>query len=171
MVADLPAARALLWVLVAVGAAAAVLWADRLARRRAAATLSIVPLALLAAYVSAGLDLALLKPRRLDELSAGLSHGAEALTNVAMPYRGADPWPPLALQLLGAALCVGAALLAFWPRTQRTSSAGTGTQRASSAGAGGYPFLALALLLIVVAAPVVSMGGTQPVALGAVLTA
>jgi transglutaminase-like putative cysteine protease len=161
MVADLPATRALLWVLVAVAAAAAVLWADRLARRRAAATLSIVPLALLAAYLSSGLELALLKPRRLDELSAGLSHGAEALTNVAMPYRGADPWPPLALQLLGAALCVGAALLAFWPRTQRASSGGTR----------GYPFLALALLLILVAAPVVSMGGARPVALGAVLTA
>jgi len=170
MVADLSAGRALLWVLVAVAAAAALLCADRLARRRAGATLSVVPLALLGAYVSAGLDLALLKPRRLDELGAGLSHGAEALANVAMPYRGADPWPPLALQVLGATLCVAAALLAFWPRTQRTSSAGTGTQT-SSAGTSGYPFLALALLLILVAAPVVSMGGTQPVALGAVLTA
>jgi transglutaminase-like putative cysteine protease len=108
---------------------------------------------------------ALLKPRRIDELGAGLSHGAEALASVRMPYAGADPWPSDTLQLLGALLCVSAALLAFWPRTQRTSPAGTG-----DAGRG-YPFLALALLLILVASPVVSLGGTAPVALGAVLTA
>ena len=82
-----------------------------------------------------------------------------------MPYAGADPWPSDTLQLLGALLCVAAALLAFWPRTQRTSSAGTGDA------VRGYPFLSLALLLILVAAPVVSLGGAQPVALGVVLTA
>ena len=107
----------------------------------------------------------LLKPRRIDELGAGLSHGAEALASVQMPYAGADPWPSDTLQLLGALLCVTAALLAFWPRAQRTASAGPG-----EAGRG-YPFLSLALLLILVAAPVVSLGGAQPVALGVVLTA
>jgi protein-glutamine gamma-glutamyltransferase len=155
MVADLSAAHALLWVLVAVGAAAAVLWADGRRRWRGRLTLAVVPLALLGAYASSGLGLALLKPRRLDELGNGLSHGAEALANVEMPYAGADPWPSSTLQLLGALLCVGAALLAFWPRVRER----------------GYPFLSLALLLILVAAPVVSLGGAQPVALGVVLTA
>ena len=165
MVADLSSGHAFLWVLVAVAAAAAVLGADRLRRLRGAATIAVVPLALLAAYASSGLGLALLKPRRIDELGAGLSHGAEALASVQMPYAGADPWPSETLELLGALLCVAAALLAFWPRTQRTSSAGTGERGR------GYPFLALALLLTLVAAPVVSLGGAQPVLLGAVLTA
>ena len=35
----------------------------------------------------------------------------------------------------------------------------------------GYPFLSLALLLVLVASPVASMGGTQPVLLGIGLTA
>jgi transglutaminase-like putative cysteine protease len=185
MVEGLSSGRALLWVLVAVAAAAAVIRADALRRLRGPLTLAVVPLSLLAAYAASGLPLVLLKPRRIDELGAGLSHGAEALANVQLPYAGADPWPSETLQLLGALLCVAAALLAFWPRTQRTSSAGTGTQRTSSAGTGartqrtssagtvgrGYPFLSLALLLVLVAAPVVSLGGTQPVALGVVLTA
>nr|MBA3821842.1 hypothetical protein [Deltaproteobacteria bacterium] len=165
MVEGLSSGRAVLWVLVAVAAAAAVLWADRLRRLRRACTLAIVPLALLAAYVSAGFPLVLLKPRRVDELGAGLSQGAEALAGVQMPYAGADPWPGDTLQLLGALLCVTAALLAFWPRD------GDRTQPAASAGTRGYPFLALALLLILVASPVVSLGGAKPVALGLVLTA
>ena len=126
MVAGLSSGHALLWVLVAVAAAAAVLWADRLRRLRGPVTIAVIPLALLAAYASSGIALVLLKPRRIDELGAGLSHGAEALASVQMPYTGVDPWPSDTLQLLGALLCVAAALLAFWPRTQRTSSAGTG---------------------------------------------
>ncbi len=165
MVEGLSAGHAFLWVLVGVAAATAVLWADRLRRGRGPATIAVVPLALLAAYASSGLGLVLLKPRRIDELGAGLSHGAEALASVQMPYAGADPWPSDTLQLLGALLCVTAALLAFWPRAQRTASAGP-----AEAGRG-YPFLSLALLLILVAAPVVSLGGAQPVALGVVLTA
>ncbi|HTE62098.1 MAG TPA: transglutaminase domain-containing protein, partial [Solirubrobacteraceae bacterium] len=160
MIHGLSSGHAVLWVLVAVGAAAAVLWADGRRRFRGTAMVAVAALALVAAYLAAGLDLALLKPRRLDELGAGLSHGAEALTSVQMPYRGADPWPSLTLQLLGAVLCVLAALLAFWPRAQRTS-----TEQGR-----GYPFLSLAVLLVLVAAPVVSLGGTEPVALGVVLT-
>src|SRR5215211_1688750 len=151
MIEGLSSGRALAWVLVAVAAAAAVLWGDRLRRLRGAVTLAVIPLSLLAAYGVSGLQYALLKPRRIDELGEGLSHGAEALASVQLPYAGADPWPSETLQLLGALLCVVAALLAFWPRTQRTSSAGTGE------GGRGYPFLALALLPTLVAAPVVSL--------------
>src|SRR5215211_378778 len=199
MIEGLSSGRALAWVLVAVAAAAAVLWGDRLRRLRGAVTLAVIPLSLLAAYGVSGLQYALLKPRRIDELGEGLSHGAEALASVQLPYAGADPWPSETLQLLGALLCVVAALLAFWPRAPRdpaagrTSSSGTGAVGSSSArtgavgsssaaagavgissaGAGerGYPFLSLALLLTLVAAPVVSLGGTAPVALGIALTA
>ena len=159
MVAELATGHALVWVLVAVAAAAAMLLADRLRRLRGAVMIALVPIALLAAYASSGIPLGLLKPRRLDELGAGLSHGSEALASVQLPYAGADPWPSETLQLLGAVLCVCAALLAFWPRTSRGDAEL------------GYPFLALALLLTLVAAPVVSLGGAAPVALGVVLTA
>jgi transglutaminase-like putative cysteine protease len=155
MVDGLSSGSVLLWVLVAVAAAVAVLWTDSLRRFRGPATLAVVPLSLLAAYAASGLPLVLLKPRRIDELGAGLSQGAEALTSVQLPYAGADPWPTDTLLLLGSLLCVAAALLAFWPRE----------------GGRGYPFLSLALLLTLVAAPLVSLGGTQPVVLGAVLTA
>jgi hypothetical protein len=165
MIEGLPSGHAILWVLVAVGAAVAMLWADRRTRLRATATFAVAGASLLAAYLAAGLDLGLLKPRRLDELGAGLSHGAEALASVPMPYRGADPWPSLTLQLLGSLLCVLAALLAFWPRE------GASSQRGSSPGASGYQFLSLALLLVLVAAPVVSLGGRESVTLGIVLTA
>ena len=165
LVVSLTWGDALLWVLVAVLGAVGILWADALSRFRGTATLLVALAALVGAYATSGLELALLKPRRIDELGAGLSHGAEALANVQMPYGSADPWPAVTLQLLGAFLCVLAGLLAFWPRTQRTSSAGTGEV------ARGYQFLSLALLLVLVASPVVSMGGTQPVLLGVGLTA
>ena len=85
----------------------------------------------------------------------GVARGVEALGSVRLPYVGADPWPGLTLQLLGAMLCVLAALVAFWPREREP----------------GYPFLSLAALLVLVAAPVVSLGGTRQVALGVVLAA
>ena len=95
------------------------------------------------------------KPARWDQLADGLVRGTEALGTVWLPYAGTDPWPGLTLQLLGAGLCALAGLLAFWPRE-------TGR---------GYPFIALAGLLALVATPVVSLGGTQPLVLGGVLAA
>ena len=126
------------------------------AAARLAALLGTALVGLLAAYLAAGLDLGLLRPRRLDELGSGLGGGAQALSTVRLPYEGADPWPALALQALGAGLVMISALLAFWPR-------GEGSGR-------GYPFLALAVLLILAAAPVVALGGTRPLWLGAALT-
>src|SRR5689334_9217943 len=140
MVVELSAGRAVLWVLIAVVVAVGVLWADGRRRFRGTATVAVALLGLLAAYAASGISLALLKPRRLDELGAGLSHGTEALASVKMPYEGADPWPSLTLQLLGAVLLVLAALLAFWPRAQSSSG---GAER-------GYQFLALAVLLVMV---------------------
>jgi len=157
MVAGLGVMRPLLWVALAVAAAAAVVASDRVpVRWRGSALLGIVVLALLAAYVVTGLDLGLLKPRRLDELGSGVVSGSQALSTVQLPYDGADPWPRYVLELLGSGLVMIAALLAFWPR-------GNGAGR-------GYPFLALAALLVLAAAPVVSLGGSRSLLLGAALT-
>ena len=155
MVAGLPVGRAVLWVLAAVAAGVGVLWAQTRARRPALALPAVTLAALLGAYAASGLDLGLLRPRRWDELGDGVARGVEALGSVRLPYVGADPWPGLTLQLLGALLCVLAALVAFWPREREP----------------GYPFLSLAALLVLVAAPVVSLGGTRQVALGVVLAA
>ena len=155
MAEGITVADATLWVLIAVAAAAGVLWADARPRFRGTLTTLVALAALFGAYLSSGLALSYLKPRRLDDLVVGLSSGSESLATVQMPYAGADPWPGLALALLGAVLCVLAGLLAFWPR----------------ANGRGYQFLSLALLLVLVAAPVVSTGGARPVLLGLVLTA
>jgi transglutaminase-like putative cysteine protease len=156
MVAGLSLSRVLLWVVLAVAAGAAVVACDRLAgRRRSVALLGVAVAGLLAAYLAAGLDLELLRPRRWDDLGSGLGGGAQALSTVRLPYEGADPWPGLTLQLLGSGLLMCAALVAFWPRE--------GSSR-------GYPFLALAVMLVLAASPVVSLGGTRPLWLGAGLT-
>jgi transglutaminase-like putative cysteine protease len=158
MVAGLSIARPLLWVALAVGIAAAVVACDRLAgRRRAVALVGTAFAGLVAAYLASGLELELLRPRRLDDLGSGLGGGAQALSTVRLPYEGADAWPALTLQLLGAEMVMIAGLLAFWPRGEEESGRG-------------YPFLALAVLLIVAATPVVSLGGTRPLWLGAGLT-
>ena len=155
LIAGLSAGRALLWVVVGVLAALAVLWASTRERWAATLTLGATLASLLGAYAASGLPLHLLKPREWDDLIAGLWGGAEALGTVTLPYDAADPWPALTLQLLGALLCVLAALLAFWPREHGR----------------GHLFLSLATLLVMVASPVVSIGGSNQVLLGAALAA
>ena len=155
LVAGLPAGRAILWVVVGVLGALAVLWASTRQRWPATLTLGATLASLLGAYAASGLPLHLLKPREWDDLVAGLWGGAEALGTVALPYEATDPWPALTLQLLGAMLCVLAALLAFWPREHGR----------------GHLFLSLATLLVMVASPVVSIGGSNQVLLGAALAA
>ena len=156
MVEGLQAARPLLWVLLAVLAAAAVVACERLPERtRGLATIGAALAGLLAAYLAAGLELGMLRPRRIDELGSGLVSGAQALSTVRLPYEGADPWPALVLQLLGSGLVMLAGLLALWPR---------------AGGTRGYPFLSLGSLLVLTASPVVSMGGTRPLLLGTALT-
>ncbi len=154
MVAGVPAGDALLWVLVGVLLSAAVLLCDRVpARWSGAATVAVGALALPAAWLAAGLDLGLFRESRWPELGDGLVRGGEALANAKLPYDGPDPWPGRVMEATGALLVVASGLLAVWPR---------GRQR-------GYPMLALVGLLVLVAVPVVSLGGTQPVLLGLAL--
>ena len=155
LVADLSTARVMLWVVVAMLAALAVLWASTRRRWAASLTVGVTFGSLLAAYVVSGLPLHLLKPRQWDDLATGLWSGSEALGTVQMPYAAADPWPGLTLQLLGAVLVTLGGLLAFWPRERGR----------------GHLFLSLSTLLVMVASPVISIGGSNQVLLGAVLAA
>ena len=154
MVQGLSSGRALLWVAAAVAAAAAVLLCER-ARARGPATLVVTAVALVGAVAVSGLDLELLKPARWDELVDGVAGGAQSLGTVRLPYAGADAWPRVALEVAGSLLLTLAALLAVWPRS----------------GGRGYPFLALVALLVLVVSPVVSLGGTRPLLLGAAIAA
>jgi transglutaminase-like putative cysteine protease len=156
MVEGLSSGRALLWVAAATTAAAAVLACDRLPERvRGIGTIGVAAAGLLAAVVVSGIELDLLKPRRWGELIEGVAGGAQSLGTVRMPYGGADPWPRAALELAGSLLLTAAALLACWPRPRSR----------------GYPFLALVALLVLVVSPVVSLGGTRPLLLGAGIAA
>jgi transglutaminase-like putative cysteine protease len=149
--------RALLWVAAATAAGAAVLACDRLSpRMRAAGTIAAACGGLLAAFVVSGIDLDYLRPRLWGDLADGLVSGTQALGTVRLPYSGADPWPRAALELLGSGLLAVAALLTCWPR---------------GGGARGYPYLALILLMVLVASPVVSLGGTRSLVLGVALAA
>jgi protein-glutamine gamma-glutamyltransferase len=150
-------ARGLAWIGVALGAAVAVAGCARLARgRRAAAAAAAAAVAvgvMVAAALAAGVDPVLLKPGRWGDLYAGLERGAQELGVVRLPYRGADPWPQQTLDLAGALMLALAGLLVAWPR----------------AAGRGLPFFAWALLLIPVVAPVVLLGGAQPLILGLLL--
>jgi protein-glutamine gamma-glutamyltransferase len=152
------AARGLLWVLVAGAGGLAVHVASQRLRGhlRSAAVVGVTGATLYAAFGAAGMDLGLLRPARWTELGDGVARGIEALGTVRLPYTGVDPWPFRVLEMGGALLCAVAGLLAMWPR-----------ERAPR----GFPFLSLALLLVLVATPVVSLGGAQPVILGVALAA
>ena len=133
--------------------------ADRLpVRLQANAVLGAAAGGLLAALVVSGIDLELLRPRNWATLAEGLASGLQSVGTVRLPYEGTDPWPRAALELLGSVMLVLAALLACWPRSGPRQSRG-------------YPFMALALLLVLVASPVVSLGGARPLLLGTALAA
>jgi transglutaminase-like putative cysteine protease len=115
----------------------------------------VVLAALFVVYALSDAPLWMLDPRDWDDLGAGLADGSQALGTVLLPYAAADVWPRIVLELLGSGLMLAAALLALWPRREER----------------GLPFIALAVLLILVVSPVVSLGGTRTVAFGMVLAA
>ena len=156
LIGGLSSGRALLWVLGALAAGAAVVACDRLpARRRTAGLVGVAALAVVVAFALSGAPLGLLKPSHWGELISTVGDGTRALGTVKLPYAAVDPAPGIALEVLGAELLLAAVVLSLWPR-------GRGR---------GYPFLSLAILLVLVASPVVALGGTRPVMFGAVLAA
>jgi transglutaminase-like putative cysteine protease len=171
LVAGLSSGRALLWVAVAVAAAIGVLAAERVPSRfrlRVLALPAAAILSLFAGYWLSGAGLDLLKPRHWDELLSGLGGGLQALGTVRLPYVSTDPWPRIVLELLGAELLILAGLLTFWPRAATAAQARVPLAPPDR----GYPFVALAVLLVVIASPVVSLGGsTSSLVLGLTLAA
>jgi transglutaminase-like putative cysteine protease len=159
LIAGLPAARALVWVLAALAAGGAVIAAARVegARRRAFALAGAAAGGAVFAYIVSGAPVRLLKPAHWGDLATTLGSGTRALGTVRIPYDAINPAPRIALEVLGAELLLLAVVLALWPRPRTASR--------------GYPFLALVALLVLVASPVVALGGTQPLMLGAVLAA
>ena len=118
LVGGLSSGRALLWVLVAVAAAAAVIGCERIRSHRlqVVALPAVTLLALFFGYWLSGAGLDFLKPKHWDELLSGLGGGLQALGTVRLPYVSADPWPRVVLELLGGELLILAGLLTFWPR-------------------------------------------------------
>ena len=149
-------ADALPWVLVAVLAGETVGAAGSLAPRlRGPAAALAAVLGLLLATLASGLEPRLLTPAHWSELGAGIGRGLEALSGVTLPYGGVDPWPDVTLRLGGALLVTLAAVLAAWPREEGR----------------GFPFFALAALLVLVATPVTAIGTPRSLVLGAALAA
>ena len=156
MVGDSDLLVALPWVLAAVLAGEAVGAAGSLAPRlRAPAALLAAALGLVVAALASGLEPRLLAPRHWDELGDGVARGLETLSGVTLPYGGVDPWPNITLRLGGALLVTLAAVLAAWPRAQGR----------------GFPFFALAALLVLVAAPVTAIGTPRSLVLGVAIAA
>jgi transglutaminase-like putative cysteine protease len=122
--------------------------------RGAAAGLATVVGFVLAALVS-GLEPRLLAPAHWSELADGIGRGLEALSSVTLPYLGADPWPEATVRLGGTLLVAASAVLVAWPRQEGR----------------GFPFLALALLLVLVITPLTALGSTRSLMLGAAIAA
>jgi hypothetical protein len=124
LVSDPPALRVVLAVVLATGAGAALAAIGRLPQARttrwalagAAAALTIA-----VGFVVVGLPARLLLPIHWGELWSNVERSLNGLTDVPIPYAGADSWTRLVI-LLAAPLSVGAAAFAaFWPRRRRAA--------------------------------------------------
>jgi transglutaminase-like putative cysteine protease len=118
LIAESPAGRAALAVLVLVTGAAVLAWlgAGRVTSRVKWIVAPFVSLlAIVAGAIAIGLPARLVAPWNWDELAANLSGGWVALLGVDYPYDGTLEWTRL-LILLGLPVIVGVAgALAFWP--------------------------------------------------------
>jgi protein-glutamine gamma-glutamyltransferase len=120
LVADAPAGRTLLVVLIAsAGAGTLALLgqvAERVPRALLYALAALLGLAMLVGgLMAAGLEPRLLLPKHWGELSDGLDRGLAGIQGVDWPYDGPEEWIRQTI-LLGAPLLLTiAATLAFWP--------------------------------------------------------
>jgi protein-glutamine gamma-glutamyltransferase len=118
LVADAPAGRTLLVVVVAVAAGAAVALVGRLSVPRPAmwALAALIGLvALVVGLMAAGLPGRLLLPAHWAELTDGLDRGLAGVQGVEWPYDGPDEWIRLTILLGAPFLLAIAATVTFWP--------------------------------------------------------
>jgi transglutaminase-like putative cysteine protease len=124
LVADPPAGRVVLVVGLATAAGAALAAIGRLPRPRAtrwALAVAAGAFAVGLGLVVVGLPARLLLPAHWGELASNLDRTLYGITDVTVPYAGADTWTRLVI-LLAAPLMVGAAsFAAFWPRRRRAA--------------------------------------------------
>ena len=159
MIGGLSSLRALLWVPAAMAAGCAVVLCGRVSNRhlRALALSAAAIGGAVFSYRASTAPMRLLKPAHWGALLHTLGTGTRALGTAALPYDAAAPQPRIALEVLGTELLLASVLVALWPRSR-------GRTR-------GYPFLSLALLLVMVASPVSALGGARLLMVGAVLAA
>jgi protein-glutamine gamma-glutamyltransferase len=124
LVSDPPAARITLAVILATAAGGALAAIGRLPRPRGTRWVLAAAAALLAVcagLVIVGLPARMLLPGHWGELSSNVDRSLNGLTDVPVPYAGADTWTRLVI-LLAAPLMVGAAAFAaFWPQRRRAA--------------------------------------------------
>jgi transglutaminase-like putative cysteine protease len=122
LVDDPPAGRVTLAVVLATGAGAALaaighLDFPRPARWALAAFATAA--ALCFGMVVVGLPARLLLPGQWDELTSNVDRSLNGLTDVPVPYAGADTWTRLVILLAGPLMVGLAAFAAFWPTRRR----------------------------------------------------
>jgi LPXTG-motif cell wall-anchored protein len=120
---------------------------------RVLAAIVVALVALAAALLAGGVADEYLRPDRWGALLAGIGRGIQALPGVRVPYRGLDEWTRTVLGVGGTVLVAVAALLAFWPRRERT----------------GFPAAALIALVTLYAVPAVVLNFELEFLRGAVL--
>ncbi len=124
LVAHPPAARVVLAVLLATAAGAAIASVPRLPSSLPARW-ALAALATLAAVafgmVVIGLPARLLEPGHWDELGSNVSRALDGVSDVPVPYAGADAWTRLVILLAGPLVVGMAAFAAFWPTRRRAA--------------------------------------------------
>src|SRR4029453_14350933 len=118
LVANPPAGRVILAGALATGAGAALAAIARLRLSRPARWAlagAAAVCALCVALVVVGLPARLLLPGNWDELGTNLDRSLNGLTDVPVPYAGADAWTRLVILLAAPLMVAAAAFAAFWP--------------------------------------------------------
>jgi protein-glutamine gamma-glutamyltransferase len=124
LVADPPAARVLLAVALATAAGAGLAAIARLPNPRATRWALAAAAALIAVclgLVIVGLPARLLLPSHWGELLTNVDRSLTGLTDVPIPYAGADVWTRLVILLAAPLTVAAAAFAAFWPTRRRAA--------------------------------------------------
>jgi protein-glutamine gamma-glutamyltransferase len=146
--------RALNALLVGALAMVGLLAAGRLRGRARPVAATVVAVAAVGlGLLAGGVADELLRPDEWSTLASAIGRGIDSLPGVRVPYRGLDESIRMVIGIGGTLLVVAAALVAFWPRRQRT----------------GFPAVALGLLVALYAIPAVALNFENEFLRGAAL--